>query len=286
MRLEAPSGLRPTCLSLRLFMNNRLISSLALSYILASPFFSSLTPVASAETDGDILVSYGIGDFRDKKGRGPILSVSVSRPSKEGEHPKILADAAVNQPEMKPYPIRFEFYVNRNLVATQIRSPELPGPVGYEVLPNVATTPFNYAVVATMLTPNRSFSSAVYGAVFDQDLATKLTNCTLTLANPSVEGSGASQTYRANSISVTQQSNDSFSVSFTTSTLSDGTSASEVEASASLSLAAEKVTGSLLATRDSVKERFQISGTATLSDSNVDSFDAKTGDGATQLVCE
>lgn len=267
-------------------MNDRLINSLYLSLILASTTLGALPPIASAETGSGALVSDGIMGFRDKKGRGPILSVSVSRPSKEGENHKILADAVVNHKEMQAYPVKFEFYVNRNLVATQIRSPELPGPVGYEVSPNVATTPFNYAVVATLLYPNRSFSSAVYGAVFAQDFATSLKSCTLTLANPSTDGSSASQTYSASSITVTQQSDEAFSVSFTTSTLSDGSSASEVEASASLSLAGEKINGSLVATRDEVKERFQISGTATLSDSTVDSFEAKTGDGNTQLACE
>ena len=268
-------------------MKIRLSDSLPLTLALASTFIIPTIQVAHAESEGGVLVSDGIVGFRDKKGRGPILSVRIEQPSKEGENPKILADAVVNHKEMKVYPIKFEFYVNRHLVTTQIRSPELPGPVGYEVPPSVATTPFNYAVVATLLYPNRSFSSAVYGAVFAQEIAGNLKSCTLTLANPSTDGGSSSQTYSANTITVTQQSNDAFSVSFTTSTLSDGSSASDVEASSSLVLDGKKISGSLTATRDGVKERFSLEGSATLSDSDaLESFDAKGDDGATELKCQ
>lgn len=268
-------------------MNIRSVNSLPLAFILTSLFISPITPAAHAETASGVLVSDGIVGFRDKKGRGPVLSVSIQHPSKDGENPKIVADAVVNQKEMVVYPIKFEFYVNRNLVATQLRSPELPGPVGYEVVPSVATTPFNYAVIATLMYPNRSFSSAVYGAVYAQDITASLKSCTLTLANPSTDGSSSSQTYSASSITVLQQSNEAFSLSFTTSTLSDGSTASEVVASSSLTLKGEKVSGSLTATRDGVKEKFTISGSATLSDSDsLESFDAKSGDGATELKCE
>ena len=224
--------------------------------------------------------------FRDRKGRGPILSVSTAPATGDETGTTINADATVNHHDFKVYPIKFEFYVNRQLVSTQISSPELPGPASYTVLQKDTPTPFNYAVVATLLYPNRSFSSAVYGAMFSNDFAASLKSCTLTLQNPSTTGSATSQTYSAPTITVTQQGNAAFTVAFTTSTLSDGGSASEVTANASLSVEGEKITGSLLTTRDSVSERFQLSGTATEKESVVDSFTAKTSDGTTALACE
>ena len=69
----------------------------------------------------------GVSGDIDKKHRGPSLSVNAYA---EGSGAKILADAYVPNTEFTSYLIRFDFYINRRLFSSQIRSKELSGAIG------------------------------------------------------------------------------------------------------------------------------------------------------------
>jgi hypothetical protein len=106
----------------------------------------------------------GVSGTVDKKRRSPIIFVD---PKAEGRTVKILIDLFVPNEEYREYPVKVEFYVNRQLFATQIRSKELPGPLGVVLGPDVAVKPFNYSIVATLLHPNRQFVSVAQGAIVE-----------------------------------------------------------------------------------------------------------------------
>jgi hypothetical protein len=59
-------------------------------------------------------------------------------------------------------------FVNRKLIVTEIRSTELPGPIGIDV-PNSATPPFSYSIVATCH-PNRQYTTVLNGGGISVDL--------------------------------------------------------------------------------------------------------------------
>lgn len=110
----------------------------------------------------------GAGGTIDKKRRSPVIGLDTERTASEV---KILVDAYIPNEEYRAYPIRFEIFVNRHLLVSQIRSPELPGAIGVTVPPTIAAPPFNYSIVATVIHPNRQFSSVAQGAVYPVDLS-------------------------------------------------------------------------------------------------------------------
>lgn len=126
----------------------------------------------------------GISGTVDAKRRSPVISFSTVRAA---EGVKILVDAYMPNGDYEQYPIRFDLYVNRHLLVSQIRSRELPGPIGATVPPSVATPPFNFSIVATLVHPNRQFSSVAQGAIYPVDL-TGTFSCKITVA----EGTGTS----------------------------------------------------------------------------------------------
>lgn len=139
----------------------------------------------------------GISGTVDAKRRSPVVSFSTVR-APDGV--KILVDAYMPNGDYEQYPIRFDLYVNRHLLVSQIRSNELPGPIGATVPPTVATPPFNFSIVATLLHPNRQFSSVAQGAIYPVDL-TGTFSCKITVADGAetrtFETSGATATQPA-----------------------------------------------------------------------------------------
>jgi hypothetical protein len=124
------------------------------------------TPEPTDEPPSSVQYQQGISGTHDDKWRAPIISVQTQKTS---EGVKLIIDASVSNEEFRQYPIRFDFFVNRQLRSSQIRSVELPGDVGYLVPPEVAVPPFNYSVTATLLHPNRQYTSLAQGAVFPTD---------------------------------------------------------------------------------------------------------------------
>ena len=154
---------------------NLLTTPVTVINFLLSLALSMLSVVAEAQT----LSNEGIEGFVDAKHRGPVLTVGPSyfasgsneARSAGGAYGLLLVDASVPNTDYKEYPIRFEFYVNRQLVSTQLRSEALPGPIGLSIPTSMATVPFNYSVVATVLYPNRSFSTVINGAITTGELS-------------------------------------------------------------------------------------------------------------------
>lgn len=142
-----------------------------------SGLFFSGRAMAQTEPGPLVLRSEGIAGDIDKHRRSPILSLSTET-SQTGA--RILVDTSVPDPVYAKYPVRVDFFVNRKLFSSQIRSPELPGPLGIEVPTALAALPFNYSVVATLIHPNRTFTTVINGAVFANTLG-KVYDCTLTL---------------------------------------------------------------------------------------------------------
>lgn len=119
------------------------------------------TQISIAET----LTNEGVQGEVDKERRGPVVTVE---PIRETGQVRILADAYTSFKDYEAYPMKFEFYVNRELKLTQIRSKELSGPVGITIPESMATVPFNYGVVVTLLSANKSYSTFIAGAVYEK----------------------------------------------------------------------------------------------------------------------
>ncbi|MDC0357913.1 hypothetical protein OAO01_03785 [Oligoflexia bacterium] len=222
----------------------------------------------------------GISGIQDKKGRNPDLAVSKVM---KNEVPTILVDAQIPEPGHRIYPIRFDFYINRRLFSSQIRSDELPGAVGVSIGPDIAAVPFTYAVVATLMSPNRFYTSMLTGAFFASNLLATF-DCTLTLSSDDGE---ESTDYVANDVATDQSGNNSFSFSFDANSISVD---STVALSASVSTSGEdKAAGTLTVTRDSdgsTTRVTDVSGTATFDDSgNLKSLSVESDDKTTSLVC-
>jgi hypothetical protein len=235
-----------------------------------SVFISSV-----AFAQGVTLTSQGISGDRDKKKRDPV--VSVTRVVTE-DNVKLLVDAHVQSADFRKYPIRFEFYVNRKLVATQIRSVELPGPIGVIIGPDIAAPPFNYTVIARIMHPNRTFTTVINGAAYANELVATL-DCTVTLGTDD-----SAEMFVANDVGTIQEGNNSFTLAFEAAdeskdekiTVSTVVSTTDSTASASLSitrndtLTVTNVTGELVKNEDGV---------------GIDSVELSSEDGNTSLDC-
>jgi len=165
-------------------------------------YLIAITP-AKAQTDPAPLVlrAEGIAGDIDKHHRAPILSVSTETTA---DGARILVDTSVPDPVYAKYPVRVDFFVNRKLFSSQIRSPELPGALGVDVPSALAALPFNYSVVATLVQPNRTFTTVINGAAFANTLG-KVYDCTLTLPGEVNSGDGVSSVeYLAESIPSSQ----------------------------------------------------------------------------------
>ncbi|NMC64153.1 MAG: hypothetical protein GYA55_13395 [SAR324 cluster bacterium] len=121
------------------------------------------TPSPTTSPNSSLVLSHeGVGADVDKKRREPILSVRVAAGPTSAT---IFADAYVVSDQTNYLPIQFDFFINRAFFASQIRSTELPGPVGVTVAYKDVPLPFNYSVVAKILHPNRTFTTVLNGAV-------------------------------------------------------------------------------------------------------------------------
>jgi hypothetical protein len=259
---------------------------LALTTILA-------TPNTHAQVSQDpVLTTEGISGDIDKKRRGPVLSVGVHHNATDSSGARggaanttLLVDAYIPNKEYERYPIRFDFFVNRKLVSSQLRSVELPGPIGLEVTSEMASIPFNYSVVATLLHPNREFTTILNGAVTSATPTpptTAISSCTLEI----VPEEGAELTvYVADTVTVTPGANGAFSLSFETSKLDDGSQGDPVSATAEITVTDGDATGTLTTSVNGNEETVGISGSAVVEGDSLQSIDVKPETGATTLSC-
>jgi hypothetical protein len=151
--------------------------------------FVTVTPVAPA--DGTLLQAEGIGGDVDRDDRGPRITYSVQVRS-DGVT-RILVDGKVPNEEYQKYPIQYDFFINNRLFSSQVTSVQLPGPIGVDVGPDAGPLPFNYTIRATVLHPNRSFTSMAFGAV-DESMIVDATPTPepAIVTTPGTGGNGAS----------------------------------------------------------------------------------------------
>jgi hypothetical protein len=256
------------------------ISALALSLGTAIGIAALGGSVASAQSTGlqnaEKLVSEGVAGDADAKRRAPVLTVSVERTS---GGVKLLADAFQISPEFREYPIRFEFFVNRQLFATQYRSPGLDGPVGVDVGPDSGTPPFNFSVIATVVHPNRSFSSAVEGAVFAANLITTFESCTLTQS----VGADDATIYVGEKVVTTQSGNNQVALSFTGKS-EDGEQ--EITIAGAFTVNGEKSEGTVTTTDEAADSTTTaVEGTATSDATSLSELDLSSTDGTLTVKC-
>lgn len=219
------------------------------------------------------LVGEGTEGIADLKGRNPVVSVSTL--VTDG-NVKLLADAYTRDQKYTDYPIRFDFYVNRTLHTSQIRSKSLPGPVGIDIGPDIATLPFNYSVLATVITPNRQFSTLIQGAVFEEALPTEL-DCSLTILE-----NEETELFVANAVEVSQATQDAWVFGFAanstdnTETISLGVSIIAEDLSA---------TGTITLERDDQSEVADVVGTIERQNGAVTSLNLANADSSLRLIC-
>jgi hypothetical protein len=169
---------------------------LAVSTIIALTSLAQLPVTVAQESEivSDVSTGEGIVGDIEKHRRAPvILSSTVSGT----DVVKILVDSYVPNEEMRPYPIQFDFFINRQLFASQIRSVQQPGAIGVDIGTDVAVPPFDYTVIARVLHPSRTFTSVLTGTVAKSE-AQNFASCTVEVDDQSfaaspVEGSISSE---------------------------------------------------------------------------------------------
>lgn len=255
--------------SLRNTLRNTLLIT---SLLFLQSLWSGDAHCQSNETDtgGEALNAEGIVGTVDKKRRSPVI---IFNPKTEGEKTTLLVDAVVPNEDYQQYPIQFQFFINRRLVSTQIRSKELPGPIGIEVTPQLASRPFNYTMVATLLHPNRQFVSVAQGAVYAQTISSSLP-CVLTITNE-----GKKVEYREATVPLVQSGNSSFTLAFEAISTTEGSR----DVKGTFSFAGDIITGSLNPDEGEAPELVQ--GTITRASGAITAFDVKNNLGTVELNC-
>lgn len=243
-----------------------------LAFLLA---FLLLAAVPVNAQSGSTITSEGVSGDIDKKRRNP--SVSVTTVNGE-EAVKLLVDAYTPSRDFSKYPLQFDFYVNRALFSSQIRSTELPGPVGVDIGPDIAERPFNYSIVVTVLHPNRRFTSVVHGAVFAADLAGTL-DCTVERGSLS---DGESFTFLAEDVPFEQTGNNVLTTSFTGKTLDES---DEANISATITLSGSDANASLQIVQDGSTTTSTTTGSVTTGSDGLEAVVLSSGDGLTSLDC-
>ncbi|MCO6431696.1 MAG: hypothetical protein J5J00_12630 [Deltaproteobacteria bacterium] len=248
----------------------------ALAFLAAcnAAVLTALSESASAQS-AVTLTSEGISGDLDSKRRSPSLSVT---PVVEGERVKLLVDAYVAHVEYQHLPIQFDFFINRHFFTSQIRSKELPGPIGIEIGPQTAALPFNYTVIAKLLHPNREFTTVINGAVFSSNLSGTL-DCTLTTG---LNGDNSVE-FVANSISTAQSSNNSFSISFDADSVTGG---HEVVFSSTINVNGDEAQAALsIAQNGAPAAIVQSEGEVEVDDGALQSISLSSTDGDVALEC-
>lgn len=254
----------------------RLTSRICLSFcVVAQLSFVVPTDLFAA---GKVLTTAGIQGDVDKKDRGPLLSVSTSV---DGTTAKIVADAVIPNKDFQKYPIQFDFFVNRKLFSSQIRSIALPGPIGIDVGPDTATLPFNYTVVAKLLHPNREFTTVLEGAVFSSQLAATL-DCTVVLKNSDDEET--TTTFTSKDTDLTQPSESVVSLDFSAQTEADDES---IDVTGPVTINDDNEASSTLSiVRDGETTSTAVEGTVTRDGGELTALELSSEDESVSLSCE
>lgn len=250
-------------------------SALAQDSSSSSSSSSVLQPTDSANT----LVAQGVLGDTDSKHRSPELRV---RPEVLEDRVRLLADAYVPHGELEDHPIQFDFFINRKLFASQVKSTTLPGAVGVDIGPDVAVPPFNYTVVAKVIHPNRTFTTMIEGAVRSAEPSSQIfESCTATLVTEVGEDEDI-EMFVDNAVPVGESNAEIVDFSFT-ARKSDNSE----EATFALTGTIEGTQASVTATvtRDDTPTVYNLTGTAAVAEGRVEELDLSSEDGDLDISC-
>lgn len=235
--------------------------------IICTILMTSLSSIAEEEPT---LSSEGVNGFIDARHRSPVVSV---RTTSDLRGTTILADAYVPNDELKDYPIEFKFFVNRSLFATQIRSKELPGPIGVLVPSETIPTPFNFAVLATVLYPNRAFSTFLASSSNESiDNTSSPVECI-------TEMKAEAKTFSATNLAINKKTDGNINFSYPSSSENPGT----VEVT--LSSTNESTTGTVYITQDGAKVEYDVTGYSEFKGSSLVALNLSSMDNNITVVC-
>ncbi|MCB0319141.1 MAG: hypothetical protein KDD56_10335, partial [Bdellovibrionales bacterium] len=235
--------------------------------------FLTLTNTANAETLESIGISTTEGLHFDNRHRYAKLTVEEN--VTEG-NVQLLANVFVESKDTNLYPVKLEFYINGQLFATQITTPTLPRPVGVDIGTDVASVPFNYTVVASVLHPNRTIHTVIEGVAFGTDLQSTL-NCTLTLN----AGTESPSVFTAENIETTQTGTDTFDLVFD----AISTDAETLSVNTTVTVTGETASAILDLNNGITSSQISVTGSAVSSDSSLSSFELQSEAGTTTLSC-
>lgn len=242
----------------------------------AQVFAQTVAPTASPS---NVLIMEGIGGDVDRGNRNPTLSVEVKR---VGQGVKILADATVGNEGYAHYPVKFEFFVNRKLFATQIRTQALPGAVGVDIGPDIAVPPFNYTAIATLLHPNRQFTTVIEGSVYALDLVTTF-DCSITRP---ADNEDSIKLFTEDGVSTAQTGNSSLTIAINNAKNTSGSLSATLNGAVIVKTSDNSASATLSyveGSQDPVS--LELSGSATLQNGKLTALSLTSADGETALRC-
>ena len=242
----------------------------------------------------------GIEGFVDYKHRGPVLTINPfyfnastsEAKSAGGPFSRILADAYIPNTDYEEYPIRFDFFINRELVSSQLRSPAQPGAIALTLPASEIAPPFTYSVIATLLYPNRSFSTVINGTLTPNNPTpvptgtpspSSLSKCTLTLTNT---GGSTTTNYEATTITGGEVSDNSTTISFTATEVTTNSTSSTVPTSLALDISGDTGSGDLSTTVSGKTTTTAVDGPVSVSNNAVASLSLESDGATTKLVCD
>lgn len=234
--------------------------------------------VAEALSQSVTHTTEGVSGDIDKKRRSPSVSVTTVI---EETGVKLLTDAYVPNEEFKRYPIQFDFFVNRRLFASQIRSPELPGPVGVDIAHDVAVPPFNFAVVAKVLHPNREYKTVFVGAAVPTSLAATV-NCDITITEGQ-DDEATESTFSAEDVPITQNGSTAISFDFEGKDSEDNTAL--VVGTLTLNSTDNTAAGTLSITRNDTNQVVNVTGDVTFEGTDLTGLSVFDSDLLVDLNC-
>lgn len=242
------------------------------------------TPTSAPEASTATLVGEGIYGDVDKYRRDPLVSVGVVHGNSVVS---LRVDASVADTDYEKYPIQFNFFVNRKLFSSQIRSKALPGAIGIDVPNTVAAAPFNYTIVATVLHPNRQFTTIIEGAIFGNNLVATL-DCTLTLpadSDATPAPGDEPEIYTENNVTTSQTGENTFSLSLNKAQDAANSESVSLAAPVTVNLADNTASATLAITRDGSQSSVTATGKITITAGNLASLNVTSSDGETILAC-
>lgn len=211
----------------------------------------------------------GVANDIDKERRGPVVLVDP-RIETNPDVVRLWIDAYTPNHNYDPYPIKFDIFIERRLFSSQYRSVNQTGPIGVDIGPDIATPPFKYTVVATLLHPNRQYTTTAEGEVSEESKTTPSTlDCTV---------SSDEETFTASNVTFSKNSEGLITTTFEGKNDAGETSS----VTTSVTITGEEASGTL---KVGSGESLSVTGGATLNGDTITSLSVSDADATFALEC-